>query len=62
MLPHPAQQIVLQEYLQTVNERMARLERLSNELQHFIKEVTEGSKKRAGKYCVYIDMGSHTNA
>ncbi len=34
VLPHPAQQIVLQEYLQTVNERIARLERLSNELQH----------------------------
>lgn len=34
MLPHPAQQIVLQEYLQTVNERIARLERLVKELQH----------------------------
>ena len=34
VLPHPAQQIVLQEYLQTVNERIARLERLVNELQH----------------------------
>ena len=34
VLPHPAQQIVLQEYLQTVNERIARLERLDNELQH----------------------------
>ena len=34
VLPHPAQQIVLQEYLQTVNERIARLSRLDNELQH----------------------------
>lgn len=34
ILPHPAQQIVLQEYLQTVEERMRRLERLDNELQH----------------------------
>ena len=28
ILPHPCQQIVLQEYLQTVNERISRLERL----------------------------------
>ena len=34
VLPHHAQQIVLQEYLQTVNERIARLSRLDNELQH----------------------------
>lgn len=34
ILPHPAQQIVLQEMLQSVNERMARLERLDNELTH----------------------------
>ena len=32
VLPHPAQQIVLQEYLQTINERLSRLERLDNEL------------------------------
>lgn len=34
VLPHPAQHIVLQEYLQTVEERMNRLDRLDNELQH----------------------------
>ena len=38
VLPHPAQQIVLQEYLQTVNERIARLERLVNELQHQVHQ------------------------
>lgn len=32
ILPHPAQHIVLQEYLQTINERINRLERLDNEL------------------------------
>ena len=36
VLSHPAQQIVLQESLQTVNERINRLERLSNELKHQI--------------------------
>lgn len=34
ILSHPAQQIVLQEYLQTVSERIKRLARLVNELQH----------------------------
>lgn len=38
ILPHPAQQIVLQEYLQTVNERISRLERLDNELQHQVQQ------------------------
>ena len=33
-IAHPAQQIVLQEFIQTINERMARLERLDNELSH----------------------------
>jgi len=37
VLPHPAQQIVLQEYLQTVNERIKRLARLVNELQHQVQ-------------------------
>lgn len=37
VLPHPAQQIVLQEMLRTVSERMARLERLDNELAHQVK-------------------------
>ena len=37
VLPHPAQQIVLQEMLQTVTERIARLERLDNELAHQVK-------------------------
>ena len=34
ILPHPAQQIVLQEQLQTIEERIRRLERLDNELTH----------------------------
>jgi len=38
VLPHPAQQIVLQEMIQTVTERMARLERLDNELVHQVKQ------------------------
>lgn len=37
ILPHPAQQIVLQEMIQTVNERIARLKRLDNELSHQVK-------------------------
>jgi transposase len=37
ILPHPAQQIVLQEMIQTVTERIARLERLDNELSHQVK-------------------------
>ncbi|NKC17652.1 MULTISPECIES: IS110 family transposase [Pseudoalteromonas] len=36
VLPHPAQQIVLQEFIQTINERTARLERLDNELSHHV--------------------------
>lgn len=38
VLPHPAQQIVLQEFIQTINERIARLERLDNELTHHIHQ------------------------
>ncbi len=34
VLPHPAQQIVLQEAIQTITERMSRIERLDNELTH----------------------------
>lgn len=37
ILPHPAQQIVLQEMLQTVTERMNRLARLDNELAHHVR-------------------------
>ncbi len=37
ILPHPAQQLVLQEAIQTVNERIARLKRLDNELLHHVK-------------------------
>ncbi|WP_428617963.1 IS110 family transposase [Shewanella sp.] len=37
ILPYPSQQIVLQEYLQTINERIARLKRLDNELEHHVK-------------------------
>lgn len=36
ILPHPAQQIVLQECISTLNERFTRLERLDNELKHHI--------------------------
>jgi len=36
VLPHPAQHIVLQESLNTINERVARLERLDNQLAHHI--------------------------
>ena len=36
VLPHPCQQIVLQEHLQTVMERQGRLERLDNELKHHV--------------------------
>jgi len=38
VLPHPCQQIVLQEMIQTISERMARLERLYNELTHQVKQ------------------------
>ena len=34
ILPYPAQQMVLQEMIQTVNERLARLRRLDEELSH----------------------------
>ena len=36
ILPHPAQQIVLQEFITTLNERFSRLERLDNELKHHV--------------------------
>ena len=36
VLPHPAQHIVLQEFLQTITERISRLERLDNELTHHV--------------------------
>lgn len=38
ILPHPAQHIVFQEYLQTINERLARLKRLDNELEHHVRQ------------------------
>ena len=38
VLPHPAQQIVLQEQIQVVNERMSRLERLDTELEYHAKQ------------------------
>ncbi len=38
ILPHPAQQIVLQEQLQTIEERIRRLERLDNELTHHVHQ------------------------
>ncbi len=37
MLPQPCQQIVLQEYIQTVTERTDRVDRLDNELSHQVK-------------------------
>ena len=38
VLPHPCQQIVLQEHLQTIMERQGRLERLDNELEHQVRQ------------------------
>ena len=38
VLPHPAQHIVLQEFLHTINERISRLERLDNELTHHVHQ------------------------
>lgn len=38
VLSHPAQQLVLQEFIQTISERMARLERLDNELTHHVHQ------------------------
>ncbi|QHJ10386.1 hypothetical protein FX988_00598 [Paraglaciecola mesophila] len=38
ILPYPAQQIVLQEQLQTIEERIRRLERLDNELTHHVHQ------------------------
>lgn len=38
VLPHPAQQIVLQEMIQTVDERMKRLSRLDDELLYQVKQ------------------------
>lgn len=38
VLPHPAQQIVLQEMIQTVSERINRVQRLDNELVHHIRQ------------------------
>jgi transposase len=37
ILPHPCQHLVLQEMIQTISERTARLERLDNELVHQVK-------------------------
>lgn len=38
VLPFPSQQLVLQEYIQTVRERMTRLERLDTELLYHVKQ------------------------
>ena len=38
ILPHPSQQVVLQEQLQVINERIARLERLDTELDYHAKQ------------------------
>ncbi|MFT7110844.1 MAG: transposase [Psychrobacter glaciei] len=38
VLPHPAQHIVLQEFLQTITERISRLERLDNELTQHVHQ------------------------
>jgi transposase len=37
ILPHPSQHIVLQEMIQTINERMSRVKRLVNELTHQVQ-------------------------
>lgn len=37
MLPHPCQQIVLQEAIHTITERVKRLQRLDNELEYQVK-------------------------
>lgn len=37
VLPHPSQQIVLQEMIQTITERINRVNRLVNELEHQVK-------------------------
>jgi transposase len=36
VLPHPAQQVMLQAFIQTITERTTRLERLNNELAHHV--------------------------
>ncbi|ACJ28536.1 ISSwp3, transposase [Shewanella piezotolerans WP3] len=36
ILPHPSQQTVLQEYLQTISKRNATLKRLNNKLEHHV--------------------------
>jgi transposase len=38
VLPHPSQQLVFQEMLMTINERIARLQRLDNELEHHVRQ------------------------
>ena len=38
ILPHPCQQIVLQEMIETITERISRLKRFDNELNHHIKQ------------------------
>ncbi|WP_460239819.1 IS110 family RNA-guided transposase, partial [Aurantivibrio plasticivorans] len=38
ILPHPAQQFVLQEMIQTITERMSRLKRLDEELAYQVKQ------------------------
>jgi transposase len=38
VLPHPSQQIVLQEMIQTITERTKRVTRLVNELEHQVKQ------------------------
>lgn len=38
ILPHPAQQIVLQEMIQSITERQSRLQRLDTELEYHVKQ------------------------
>jgi transposase len=42
ILPHPAQQLVLQEAIHTVTERINRLKRLDNELLHHVNRYIRG--------------------
>jgi len=38
ILPHPSQQVVLQEMIQSINERSSRLQRLDGELEYYVKQ------------------------
>lgn len=62
VLPHPSQQIVLQEMIQTITERMKRVNRLVNELEHQVKNwryypvVKAVQAMRGVKFLVAVGM------